>query len=98
MDPTALACPLTATTAPYAPPCARLRSRYARCRARAFASGAGTPAPSARTLRATLRGSAHLLCDERRTLCAPRCQFRCGTSALYVHSYSPYLYRILPNV
>jgi len=28
------------------------------------------------------------MCDERRTLYAPRCQFRCEAGASYVHSYS----------
>jgi len=41
-----------------------------------------------RTLCATRRGSAHLLCDKRRRLCATRCRFRCGAGALYVHSYN----------
>ena len=28
------------------------------------------------------------MCDDWRTLSASRCRFRCGTGALYVHSYT----------
>jgi len=41
-----------------------------------------------RTLGATTGGSAHLLCDNRRTLCAPQRRFRCGAGARYMHSYN----------
>jgi len=41
-----------------------------------------------RTLGATTGGSAYLMCDNRRTLCAPQRRFRCGAGARYMHSYT----------